>query len=306
MDGTRSAGEHLIPAAGSDRPTDLLGIGEFGRRTRLSAKALRIYDELGLVRPARVDPRSGYRWYRPDQADRARVVALLRRLDMPLARISRVVDAAAGAAAAEVDAYWAEVEARTGARRALAHYLRGLLLGGKPMTFDIAVREVPSRSLLTVTRHVAGTEVLGRFLGEALTSFRAAAPAAPVDWPHSCPFVVYYGEVSKDGDGPVALSRPFSAPDPGAGTGAGPTGGVPGATVRFEPAHREAWVRLTRTQALFPVILDAYRALESWAAGPGHDASAPARQIFVSDWRTGGDDDVACDIAIPLRAGPDE
>ncbi|MGF7234981.1 MAG: MerR family transcriptional regulator [Frankia sp.] len=190
MDGTRAAHERPVPAAESDHPTELIGIGEFGRRTRLSAKALRIYDELGLVRPARVDPRSGYRWYRPDQADRARVVALLRRLDMPLARISRVVDAAAESAAAEVGTYWAEVEARTGERRALARCLRGLLLGGKPMTFDIAVREVPSRSLFTVTRHVAGTEVLGRFLGEALTSFRAAAPAATVDWPHNCPFVV--------------------------------------------------------------------------------------------------------------------
>jgi protein phosphatase len=36
-----------------------MSIGEFGRQTRLSQKALRIYDELGLLPPARVDPSSG-------------------------------------------------------------------------------------------------------------------------------------------------------------------------------------------------------------------------------------------------------
>jgi PPM family protein phosphatase len=36
-------------------------IGEFAERTRLSPKALRLYDRLGLVVPAKVDPGSGYR-----------------------------------------------------------------------------------------------------------------------------------------------------------------------------------------------------------------------------------------------------
>jgi MerR family regulatory protein len=43
----------------------LLSIGEFARLSRLSAKALRRYDELDLLRPERVDPDSGYRWYGP-------------------------------------------------------------------------------------------------------------------------------------------------------------------------------------------------------------------------------------------------
>ena len=47
----------------------LLSIGEFARLSRLSAKALRRYDELGLLVPQRVDPDSGYRWYaRPARA----------------------------------------------------------------------------------------------------------------------------------------------------------------------------------------------------------------------------------------------
>ena len=40
--------------------------------------------------PAAVDPESGYRFYAPDQLDRARLIATLRRIGMPLAEIRRV------------------------------------------------------------------------------------------------------------------------------------------------------------------------------------------------------------------------
>jgi len=68
----------------------LLTIGEFARASRLSPKALRLYDSLGLLRPARVDQWTGYRYYSPDQLDQARLVAWLRRLDMPLATIKEI------------------------------------------------------------------------------------------------------------------------------------------------------------------------------------------------------------------------
>ena len=52
---------------------DLLPIGRFAKATRLSVKALRHYDELGLLRPAAVDSDSGYRFYHPDQLEQARL-----------------------------------------------------------------------------------------------------------------------------------------------------------------------------------------------------------------------------------------
>ena len=71
----------------------LLGIGEFARRSRLSVKALRLYERQGLLRPAEVDAGNGYRRYREEQLAAARLVALLRRLDMPLAVVARIVAA---------------------------------------------------------------------------------------------------------------------------------------------------------------------------------------------------------------------
>ncbi|MFJ8827356.1 MerR family transcriptional regulator [Streptomyces sp. NPDC102467] len=101
----------------------LLTIGAFARASRLSPKALRLYDELGLLPPARVDPATGYRMYAPEQLEQARLVAWLRRLGMPLARIRQVCAMPSDAASQEVRAFWAEVEADTAARRDLAAFL---------------------------------------------------------------------------------------------------------------------------------------------------------------------------------------
>ncbi|HEY5985567.1 MAG TPA: MerR family DNA-binding transcriptional regulator [Streptosporangiaceae bacterium] len=49
---------------------ELLAIGAFARAARLSPKALRLYDELGLLPPACIDPASGYRFYEPAQLSR--------------------------------------------------------------------------------------------------------------------------------------------------------------------------------------------------------------------------------------------
>ncbi|MFJ3302113.1 MerR family transcriptional regulator [Streptomyces sp. NPDC086549] len=102
---------------------ELLTIGAFSKACRLSPKALRLYDELELLRPARVDPDTGYRYYAVGQLERARLVAWLRRLGMPLASIRQVCALPPAAAAREIHAYWARVERETAVRRDLATFL---------------------------------------------------------------------------------------------------------------------------------------------------------------------------------------
>ncbi|MEU0048357.1 MerR family transcriptional regulator [Streptomyces sp. NPDC006309] len=108
---------------------ELLTIGAFAKASRLSPKALRLYDELRLLRPARVDPDTGYRYYATAQLERARLVAWLRRLGMPLAGIRAVCALDPADAAREIRAYWARVEAETAVRRDLAAFLVDQLTG---------------------------------------------------------------------------------------------------------------------------------------------------------------------------------
>ena len=73
--------------------TSLMPIGRFARLTGLSVKALRHYDELGLLRPAAVDAGTGYRSYSTAQVERAETIRLLRRLEVPLDEIAMLLEA---------------------------------------------------------------------------------------------------------------------------------------------------------------------------------------------------------------------
>ncbi len=114
----------MAPDAPADR---LLSIGRFARLAGLSIGALRHYDELDLLRPARVDPETGYRWYGQGQLEQARLIARLRDLEMPLDEVRAVVEADDAAQRRRlVAAHHARVEARTHRLQRVLHALRHL------------------------------------------------------------------------------------------------------------------------------------------------------------------------------------
>ncbi|WP_190211299.1 MerR family transcriptional regulator [Kitasatospora indigofera] len=104
-------------------------IGETARDSGLTVSALRFYDSAGVLRPARVDPQTGYRWYAPEQLADARLVARLRRVGLPPAEIRLVLAAVPGTGEAHriVDAHLRRLEdGLSDARRELS-FVRALL-----------------------------------------------------------------------------------------------------------------------------------------------------------------------------------
>src|SRR6201995_3466 len=183
----------------------LTSIGEFARRSRLSPKALRLYDRLGLLRPARVDPDSGYRWYAPAQLDQARLIAGLRELGLPLAEIGPILALDGPAAAERIARLWGDAEAGHTGRRELALDLLDRLHGKEPAMYDVNVRDLPDRQVLCRLRHLNAEETV--FLGgEFITRFRdGAVPRLEgldgldgLGAAAGAPFVIFYGHVSED------------------------------------------------------------------------------------------------------------
>ena len=116
---------------------DLLPIGRFARLTGLSIGALRHYDELDILRPADVDRFTGYRRYRRDQVETARLIARLRDLEVPLDEI-RLVLAADDPAdqRRRVEAHRARIEARVNRLQRVMHVLGQLSKGREPLVSD--------------------------------------------------------------------------------------------------------------------------------------------------------------------------
>jgi DNA-binding transcriptional MerR regulator len=215
---------------------DLMSIGEFARLSRLSPKALRLYDELGLLPPRQVDPDSGYRWYAAGQLDDSRLVASLRQIGVPLAEIQRILSLEPEAAAAQVTAYWSGNEADHAVRRGLVGYLVDRLTGKKSVMQEIKVRDVPARSLLCLLRHASSEQEVWD-LGKEVIGMLKARPTPRVEGVAGAAFLIYYGEVNQDSDGPVEFCWPV--PQDLAGELAA---GFPGLTLRTEPAHQEACI----------------------------------------------------------------
>ena len=136
--------------------------------------------------------------------------------------------------------------------------------------YEIEQRDVPEQVVLTEQRHVKVAE-LSAWLREAIgrlegTAARLGGIAGPC-------FVVYHGEVNEDGDGPVEVCVPI-------GRAAGPGG----RRRPPEPAHREAYTRLTRAQVEFPQILSAYDAVAQWAGANGMTVAAAPREVYFADF----------------------
>lgn len=266
----------------------LLSIGAFAQRSRLSHKALRLYDELGLLPPAWIDPETGYRFYRTDQIDRARLIGLLRRLDMPLARIGGVLELAGPDASREVARFWGEVEAEAAVKRRLVAYLERHLEGrGEPM-YEAHTRDTPEQQVATLTRSLTVGD-LPRFIEDGYGRLETAVRNADGKRDGAF-FVVYHGEVNEDSDGPVELCLPFAGELPSADD----------VIVRTEPAHREAFTTITRRQVEFPGILDAYAAVERWIEGAGNEITGAPREVYFTDDEVEPEEPF-CDIAFPIR-----
>ena len=162
-----------------------MSIGVFARRSWLSLKALRLYERLGLLVPVQVGADNGYRRYHERQLATARLIVMLRRLDMPLAEVAAVV-AAASPQGAEVS----------------------MLRAGHGTTID-----APSRR---------------------------------------------------------------------------------------EPAHREAFVRITKAQVQYPQILSAFDAVAQWLTAQGLSTAVAPREVYFIDFAAAKPTDAVCDVAFPM------
>lgn len=115
--------------------SELLGIGEVARASGLPVSALRFYDGAGVLRPAVVDPLTGYRRYRPDQVGTARLVARLRRVGLPLPAVRALLTGADPGPV--LDAHLRRLEdGLADARRELAT-VRAILDPGDPMPLTL-------------------------------------------------------------------------------------------------------------------------------------------------------------------------
>lgn len=284
-----SAGDREKPDHLDTSRDELLPIGRFASESRLSLKALRLYDAQGLLPPAHVDPDSGYRYYRPAQLETARLIGMLRQLDMPLRQIARIINAGGTDSAGMLQAYREELQWADFRRTTMAAIVDRHLRGDQIM-HRVETRNVPERKLLSFERRTLADELPNviRESGDKLFKHVASTEGVQAAGPM---LVIFHGVVTMEADGPVEVAVPVEG-DPQ------PFGE---ARVRLEAAHQEAYARITKRQVEFPEILTVYDSVESWLKRSGKRPAGPPREVYFADWSALGPDDYVCDIAWPYE-----
>ena len=272
----------------SDADQVLMTSGAFSRRSRLSPKALRLYEEKGLLKPISIDPNNGYRYYGERQIEQARLIGLLRRLDMPLSQISEVAALDANDAVKAIGTYWQGVETAHGSQRELARYLIGHLSGRGDIMHTVETRAVEAQRVATIEERVLAPG-LPEFIGRAMTTIHQALREQGAET--GVPFVAYHGEVNLDADGPVEVCVPYFGD-------VEPAGAI---RTRIEPAHEEAFARITKAEVEFPRILDAYISVERWVSENDWKVSGSPREVYFVDFDAAKPEDPACDITFPYE-----
>ena len=287
-------------------PPMMMSIGEFAQASRLSPKALRLYDESGLLVPEHVDQDTGYRWYANAQLDRAHRVAALRRLGVPLAAIRQILALEPPEAAEKVTDYWLGAEAQHAARRTLAGLLVDELRKDpeadrrtRSNMYEVEVRDVPERRVLSLLRRLHSDEILAKSRELFLYPLRDAQ-VPRIEGVTGAPYLIFHGEVSGDSDGPVEWCRPVAADQAERFADE-----LPNFTLRTEPAHQEAFVRLGKMQTAeggdggIEAEL-ALQAVKAWAVEQRREPAGGIRMVLIHNPANGGAGPDR-EFAVPLR-----
>jgi DNA-binding transcriptional MerR regulator/effector-binding domain-containing protein len=247
---------------------NLLPIGRFSKICRLTVKALRHYDEIGLLHPALVDPESGYRYYSVAQAAEAEQIRLLRALELPLDEIKAILDERDRAVVrTRLDQHRQRIEEKLAGYQRILDYLGRLIdhqEGGMP--YEVKLKQVelqPILGLRTRTSLAQLGRLTGRHLG-ALFGYLGGLGVRPVGPPMS----IYHDPEFLEDDVDWELCVPVERRVTGDARMNG----------RELPAGKVAY---TVHAGPYDEVGPAYCALMAWIRERGHQTLGPPREVYL-------------------------
>jgi len=248
----------------------MLKIGDFSKLTFVSVKTLRYYDELGLLKPVRVDRESGYRYYTIDQLPRLNRILALKDLGLSLGQIAVLLRDELTAEhirgilrlkLAETKERIREEEER---RQRVEVRLKQIEMEGMlPMT-EVIIKDLPEQYMACIRRTIPNYGVIGELFTELFGAIMPAGvrPLGPT-------MAIYHDLEFKEEQCDVEVCIPVGRDLPGEGqpirTRKLP-GGKMACTIHTGPYEN---------------IGEAYSAVMSWLEANGYRLAGPQREVYL-------------------------
>ena len=255
----------------------MFNIGEFARLGGVSVRALRHYDEIGLLRPAKVDPLTGYRGYSAAQLGQLNRIMALKELGLSLVQARRLL---VGVTLEELQGMLIlrraqlehELEQHTSQLLGIEARLRHIAKEGAMPADDIVVKKIPALGVVVIAGHAPafGADNIVPVVNQLDEQFDQLRIRDQVQ--EAGPYLVFY-EYGEGRDVTVNLALPVAAPP----------GDLPAPAQYLILPEIEAAVavRNGRAASIFPMVYDD---LVRWIEERGYQAvPGPGREVWVHE-----------------------
>lgn len=252
----------------------MYAIGTVARLAQVSVRTLRHYDEIGLLKPAYVDPSTGYRHYTPDQLLRLHRILVLRDLGVPLSEVGRLIDEDVTVEQLRGILRLRQAEARARLTTQTEQLTRveirlAQLEEETTAAYEVIVKRLEPLRVVALSEQLAGVDEIAQACGRMYPQLHGALARHRVGF-EGLSLALY--EDTDDDDRPLRLTTALPVP-------AGVTIEDDGlTTIELGAVERAATTVVRGAPELFP---DAYRALHDWIEKSGDRATAFERELYI-------------------------
>ncbi|PWR70452.1 MerR family transcriptional regulator [Methanospirillum stamsii] len=268
-------------------------IGRFSMITRLTCKALRLYDETGLLSPSAKDRFTGYRYYSLSQIERGVLIRSLVDLGFPLARINEMIDAKTSGDTEKMSQLLEDQRQRVSFEIDRLRSIDRLLERQKKEMFSMIIAEPkfkdiePLRVLSLRDKGEYG-EIITRLISR-LCEFLGSPDLNASNFSVTGPFMTIYhdGEYREfDADVEVAVPVTGRLPDQ-----------IPGIEVKTIPGGRFA---SAIHKGPYQDVHESWGKLYEWAANQGYEPKTPCRDNYLNDPNDVPEEELLTELLIPV------
>jgi DNA-binding transcriptional MerR regulator len=252
----------------------MYGIGTVARLAQVSVRTLRHYDDLGLLKPAHVDPLTGYRHYTPGQVLRLHRILVLRDLGVPLSQVGQLIDDDVTVEQLRGILRLRQAEARARVAAQADQLTRveirlAQLEEGSMAPYEVIVKRLEPLRVVALSENLAGVDEIGEACGRMYPQLHAALAQHRVVF-DGLSLALY--QDTGDEDLPLRLTTALPVPAGVSIEGDGLT------TIELAAVERAATTVVRGAPDQFP---DAFRALHEWIDRAGDRATSFDRELYI-------------------------
>ncbi len=264
---------------------NLMPIGRFSKSCRLTIKALRHYDEIGLLKPAFIEPETGYRYYTQHQAKTAVLINMLRSLDIAIPTIEKLLAADESELPSLLELEQTRILKELNWKQNILQSIKRISQKGALIPYEIAIRTEPSY----VVARLSCTSTLDRLIedgGRVIYQLHGILQKTGRDFED--PVMCINRDPDKQGnvviDGCIGVKQPYPELDD--------------AEIIDIPGGNVAW--LTHKGSYDELGL-AYNSLFAWSQEHGYQQRDAMREIYKNNPSEVEEGELITEVILPIE-----